>query len=646
MKRTVATLAILGVGVSLPSAAIAQNVVEASKPRPAVDDVQIALTDVRGAVHRIEQRQIDKALVLVFLNTECPIANGSIPTLNKLAAKWKRPQSGVQFFGVVSDRHVSRKAAVKHANEYRTAFPVLFDASGELADRLKPTHTPEAFVLNDRGETVYRGRIDNAWAELGKRRPKTTRHDLADAVDALCNGRPVKTARTKPVGCLFESTPPERDGDAKFTYSRDVAPIVHAHCLRCHRDGEVAPFPLAGYRDVAKRAGQIAEVVQSGFMPPWKPKQNFGHFVGERRMTQRQKEIVARWAKDGAPEGNPDDLPEPPEFTDGWQLGKPDLVVKMPEKFPVPADGPDLFRNFVIPLNFDSNRFCVAAEFRPGNRRVVHHAIFYLDTSGIARMRDRLDPGPGYGSFGSPGFLPAGDVGGWAPGYDAKKLIDGNARYVPKGSDLVIQVHYHPSGKPETDQSEVGLYFTEKPKNIAAAITVGNVGFSIPAGAKRHKLTASYELPSDVALLAATPHMHLLGREMKVTATLPDGRVVPLIWIEDWNFDWQDQYHYERPIRLPKGTRIDVQGWYDNSSDNPLNPHQPPQAVSFGDASTDEMLFCFFLVSKDDPKELLPLVMDNILPVGREMLGHYLKKAGSNLKKRPAPKSSPQRAKE
>jgi len=632
-----------------------------TKAKSPAEPLQMSLTDVGGGVHHLRQREIKKALVLVFISTECPIANSYVPTLNDLHDKYAKPRpgsrirensavaspklqnshefcyakprSGVRFYSVTSDSSVTRAAAVKHSKEYRVRFPVLFDASGELATYLKPTHTPEAFVLNADGKIVYRGRIDDAWADLGKRRPKVTDHTLADAIAATIAGKPVKAARTKPVGCFFESVSPLVNKEAAVTYSRDIAPIVHAACVRCHRDGEVAPFPLTSYRDVAKRAKQIAHVTQTRFMPPWKPKAGFGHFRNERRITKQEIALIAKWAAAGAPEGDPRDLPPLPKFKTGWQLGQPDLVLKMPQAFNVPADGPDLFRNFVLPLNNDAAKFCVAAEFHPGNRRVVHHSVFFLDTSRIARLRDSLDPKPGYGSFGGPGFVPAGDVGGWAPGYEPHRLPNGQARYVPPRSDLVLQIHYHPSGKPEQDQSEIGLYFTKKPRRIAANITVGKIGFTIPAGAKRHRMSASYELPSPITLLAVTPHMHLLGREMKVTATLPNGKVQPLIWVDDWDFNWQDQYFLDHPLRLPKGTRLTVEARYDNSSHNPLNPHRPPKDVRFGDGTTDEMLFCFFLVSKDNPRELLPLVIHNSLPIGAAMLSHYLGKAGRAMVK-------------
>lgn len=593
----------------------------------------IQTTDVNGGVHLLEQRGHAKPLVLVFLATECPIANGYVPTLNALYKKRKLEQ-GVTFYGVISDRYITRAEAAKHSKTYKIQFPTLFDASGELAEQFKPTHTPEAFVIDPHGKTVYRGRIDNTWVELGSRRRKTSQHELAEAIRAVARGEKVAVKYRKPVGCLFESPSPISNKKEAVTYSRDIAPILNAACVQCHRKGEVAPFALDSFRDAKKRAKQLARVTQSGFMPPWKPKAGIGHFRGERRLTKPQIALIKRWANSGATEGDKRDLPPSPKFNDGWKLGKPDLILKVPKAFKVPAGGPDLFRNFVIPLKNKNPKFVVAAEFRPGNRRVVHHAVLYLDNSRIARLRDKLDPLPGYGSFGGPGFVPAGDVGGWAPGYEAKQLSAGHARYVPKNSDLVVQVHYHPSGKEESDQSEVGLYFTDKPKNIAAVLTVGDLKFTIPPGKKRYHIEKSYQLPSKATLLAITPHMHVLGKAMKVTAKLPGGKVQPLIEVDDWNFDWQDQYFYKKPITLPKGTVLKVQAWYDNSSDNPLNPHSPPKPVRFGDSSTEEMMFCFFLVSKDDPRELLPLVLHNAVPVGSAMLTHYLTKIARSVGKK------------
>jgi hypothetical protein len=245
------------------------------------------------------------------------------------------------------------------------------------------------------------------------------------------------------------------------TYNQDVAPILWKNCAGCHRPGEIGPFSLLSYKDAAKRASFLVDVTESRRMPPWKPEPGFGSFHDERRLSETDIKMIAAWAEAGAPEGNVTDLPPAPKFADGWQLGTPDLVLKVPDSFSVPGTGDDVYRCFVIPIPIDSNKTVAAFEFRPGNRKVVHHALLYLDGTGAARERDQFDPGPGYASFGGPGILPTGGLGGWAPGVMPRMLPEGLGKFLKKGSDLVLQVHYHPDGKPETDQSTVGIYFTK-----------------------------------------------------------------------------------------------------------------------------------------------------------------------------------------
>lgn len=598
---------------------------------PAESQVRLdfSLLDTAGVSRSLRSEPGQSALVCVFLSTECPVANGYVPELNRQFLALREAKTGVHFFGVISDPAATRTLASQHVARFKYEFPVLFDSSGILAQALKPTHTPEAFVIDAGGILAYRGRIDDLYADLGKKRTQATQHELADAIAAVLAGKSPAKSYAEPVGCLFEAgTKPIAAG--AVTYARDIAPILQANCVKCHREGEVAPFPLVSYADASKRARQIARVTQSRFMPPWKPEPDFGHFVDERRLSDREVALISNWAEAGSPEGNTADLPAAPQFTDGWQIGEPDLIVKMPEPFEVPADGRDVFRNFVIPSGALEDKLVAAVEFRPGNRRVVHHSIFYLDTSGVARKKDAADPGPGYGSFGGPGFLPSGSIGGWAPGGTPQVLRDGMGRPLQKNSDVVVQIHYHPSGKPEVDQSSVGVHFVkEKSTKAAVAIMVVDRRLYIPAGEAEHRMAGSYTLPHDVTFVAITPHMHLLGREMKATATLPDGKVQPLIWIKDWNFNWQDQYQFAQPLRLPKGTRLDVTARYDNSDKNPLNPNTPPKTVTWGEQTPDEMFICFFLVSTDEPGQLFPLIVDNFRAMGRA------------LQKRPAKPAAP-----
>ena len=381
------------------------------------------------------------------------------------------------------------------------------------------------------------------------------------------------------------------------TFNHDIAPILYQNCASCHRPGQVAPFSLLTYQDAAKRASLIAAVTANRYMPPWKAEPGWGRFQDERRLSDQQIASLREWAKAGAPEGDPRQKPVPPEFPSGWLAGKPDAVLTTAKPFDVPADGRDVFQCFVVPLDFGAERYVRTVEFHPGNPKVVHHALFFLDMSGEARRLDAAAGGSGYPCFGGPRIVPAGGLGGWAPGATPEPLPAGMGHVVEKGADLVIQIHYHPDGKPETDRSELGLTFTDESRKGLTNFTLGPRRIDLPAGASRVEISDSGVLPQDVELIGITPHAHWLCKEMKVEATLPDGKVEPLIWIKDWDFNWQGTYRYAAPMKLPKGTRVDMHYVYDNSEANPHNPSHPPKRVRFGEQTTDEMGFAFLQVA-------------------------------------------------
>lgn len=390
------------------------------------------------------------------------------------------------------------------------------------------------------------------------------------------------------------SVPPEvvRSQVLHPTFTRDIAPVVFAQCSSCHRAGEVAPFPLLTYRDVQKRARQIALVTSQRFMPPWRPAPGYGEFQHERRLTDAQIALFRRWADAGTPEGRTADLPPAPRFTDGWQLGKPDLVLTMVKPVTVPAEGQDVNRSFVIPVHLPAGRYLRATEFRPGNRRIVHHATAMLDTSGKARALEAAQggPGAGYVSFGGPGFLPSGGLPGYAPGMGAEVFPADASGVLPKDVDVVLGMHYHPDGKAETDQSSIGLYFTDTPPvRVGSLVVMGVLNLDIAPGEKAHQEQDTYTLPVDVDVEAVYEHMHLLGKTCKMWAALPDGTTQPLIQIKDWDFSWQATYHLKRRLHLPRGTVLHAEWTHDNTADNPHQFNHPPRRVTSGENSTNEM---------------------------------------------------------
>ena len=388
------------------------------------------------------------------------------------------------------------------------------------------------------------------------------------------------------------------------TYNRDVAPILYQNCAVCHRPGEVAPFPLLTYQDAAKRAALIAAVTKSRVMPPWKPEPGYGEFKDARRLTDEQIAAIQRWAAAGAPEGDAATKPEPPVYTDGWQIGKPDKIVTIPAKFSVAADGPDQYRCFVVPTNVDKQMYVNALEFRPDNHRVVHHALIFLDPRHQGRKLAEGSPDGSYTCFGSPGFA-GGLIGGWAPGFTPVKPTAGYSTPLPKDADLVIQIHYHPSGKSEQDQSSLGLFFGDAPVHGRTALIIGTHGIDIPPGDAHYVVKAKMTVPADAALIRIAPHAHYLCKEMKIQAHLPDGSVTPLIWIKDWDFNWQNSYTYQNPIGLPKGTQIEMEYTYDNSDANPRNPSHPPVRVGWGEQTTDEMGLAFLTFALPTPADAI-----------------------------------------
>ena len=407
---------------------------------------------------------------------------------------------------------------------------------------------------------------------------------------------------------------PARPSAPAVTFSETIAPIVYANCVTCHRPGEAAPFSLISYEDVAKRGRLIARVTGEKFMPPWHAAPGHGEFIGERRLSDAQIAAISAWVKAGMPRGDAAKMPTPPEFpADGWRLGQPDLVLEMPAAFELPASGPDVFRNFVIPTGLTEDKWVRGIEFRPSARKVVHHAIFASMPGGRLAARDGADGRPGFGGMGAAGVVnDSGDsrgLGAWAVGATPMMFPEGIAARLPMGSDFLLQMHFHLSGKPEKEKSLIGIYFADRAPDkdvfsveLPALFGLG-AGIDIPPGEKRYTIQDSFTFPGDVRVYSAMAHAHYLAKEMKATATLPDGSTRPLIWIHDWDFNWQDAYVYKEPVTLPAGTRIDVSLHYDNSADNPRNPIDPPRRALWGEQSFDEMGtvgFSFEVLRKPD----------------------------------------------
>ncbi len=392
------------------------------------------------------------------------------------------------------------------------------------------------------------------------------------------------------------------------TYSREVSRIFQSKCERCHRPRDIAPFSLTNYQTAVTWSADIKRVITDRIMPPWKPVPGYGEFRDAYGLSDEERQTILDWVAAETPEGDPADLPEPVASTGEWQLGEPDAILTGPE-FNVP-DMKDLYRCFVLPTNFDAQKFVTAYQISPGNKSIVHHVLLFIDEKGESAALDGQDGSPGYKCFGGPGvnLSIGGGLGGWAPGVRAAPLPDGIGVAVPKSARIIMQVHYFAEGKPGVDQTRVGLYFSTKPiERRLIYVPLINDSFRIPPGEKGYEVTARYTVPLflDAHLINIGPHMHLLGQEIKVEADIPRKGTEKLVYVDKWDFNWQNFYTYVDQIALPAFTNVRLSCQYDNTADNPRNPSNPLREVGWGEGTQDEMCLVFLGVTFDR-ENLLP----------------------------------------
>jgi mono/diheme cytochrome c family protein len=394
---------------------------------------------------------------------------------------------------------------------------------------------------------------------------------------------------------------------AQVTYSREISRVFQTKCQICHREGDVAPFALDSYKAAMQWGEDIRRVIEKKIMPPWKPVEGHGSFKDNFGLTEDERRMILDWYKNEAPEGDRADLPEPTAQTGEWQLGDPDVVLRMPELYNVPRRK-DVYRCFVVPTGFDADTWLKAVQIVPGNRQVVHHVIIYIDTKGEAAKLDAKDEEPGYDCYGGPG-IPLnvdGMLGGWVPGMRASRTPEGVGLRLPKGASLVIQMHYFPAGKQHSDQTKVGLYFAKESDKISRRMVflpLVNTTFKIPAGNADYEVSASFPVLPGLQgqIHTIVPHMHLLGKRIQVTRTNSFTRANDsLILIDDWDFNWQGFFNTTEPVKLNVLDQLKVSCRFDNSEKNPRNPSNPLKVVGWGEGTEDEMCIAFLGLTFDN----------------------------------------------
>ena len=537
------------------------------------------LRDFRGKEHSLSDHRKSRLTVVIFMGTGCPLAKLYGPRLADLYREFAR--HGVTFLAIDSNRQDTLAMLESFARRHEISFPFLKDPGNKVADLFGAERTPEAFILDGEWQVRYRGRIDDQY-DVGYSRARPDHRFLARAIEELRDGKEVTEDRVEAVGCYIgkvaKSVP---RGDV--TYSRHVAPILNNRCVECHRKGEIAPFPLTTFKEVVGWADTIREVIEDQRMPPWHANPEYGSFANDNRLSEKEKKLIYAWVDDGASQGDPSDLPPPPEFGEGWRIPEPHLVLPIPRPFTVPAEGIVPYKYFMVDPGWKEGRWIKAAEARAGNPSVVHHILLFS-----------LPPDQERGRIGQELAL-INSIATMAPGMPPTRFPAGMGKYVPAGSKLVFQVHYTPNGSEQRDRSYVGLIFAE-PDEVKQEVKTDmaiNVAFEIPPEADDHEVKASYRFPQNSRLISLMPHMHLRGKSFRYEAVFPDGRREVLLDVPGYDFNWQNTYVLSKPLLMPEGTVLHCRALFDNSEDNLTNP-DPTTAVRFGEQTWEEMMIGAF----------------------------------------------------
>ena len=548
-----------------------------------------SLKDFRGKSVSLADYKDKKLVVLAFVGVECPLAKQYAPRLAELAKKYEA--QGVQFIGIDANQQDSVTEMSDYARIHGVSFPLLKDVGNSVADSLKAERTPEVFLLDADRKVRYRGRIDDQYGFKtggGYAQTKVRTTDLVNAIDELLSDKSISVATTHADGCrIGRIRKPNEKSDV--TYSKQISRIFQQRCESCHRPGEIGPFALQNYDEVAGWAEMIDEVVQDQRMPPWHASPEFGHWSNDTRLTDEEKKQIHEWVENGAPKGDPKDLPTPKTYVDGWQIGTPDQIVYMrDEPFKVAAEGTIEYQYFTADPGFKEDKWIRAVECRPGARSVVHHIIVFVQPPGVEAQM--FNGGPANLSL----------LQGEAPGMPATILPDGMAFFVPAGSKLLFQLHYTANGSVQEDRSCVGLCYTEasKVKEEARTMNAGNPFFEIPPQAANHPVDASFRFFADTKLISLMPHMHVRGKSFKYTLEYPDGHSEVLLDVPRYDFNWQNMYYFDKPKIAPAGSMLKCVAHFDNSPENRANP-DPTATVRWGEQTWEEMMLGWFVCTMD-----------------------------------------------
>jgi peroxiredoxin len=529
----------------------------------------------------VEKTRNSKAVVLVFTSTACPVCTAYLPRLTELA---KRHADDAVVFAAVCSHDSDDAATIAQAvRDTGAKFPMLKDAGAALAAKLHVDRVPTVLVLDSTRTVRYAGRIDDQFSPTAKK-AKATTSELADAIRSVVKGENVAISSAPAAGCRLSFPKAVAVTAEPVTYHKHVATVLQAKCQECHRPGEAGPFSLLTYGQAKNWSAMIREVVADGIMPPWHASAPYGHFKNDRRLSDDEKKTLLAWIVQGCPEGDPKDAPAPRKFAEGWRLGRePDEVLRMKDAVKVPASGDVPYKYIPLGQPFPEDRWVTAVEVRPEQRAVVHHIIAFVLPPGTSPY-DLA--GSGFGKY---------MLGAYVPGDQPIIGQPGQAKKIPKGSTILLEMHYTPNGRAVVDRSMVGLCYTKTPPETELfSLSIMNDRFRIPPGAANHEVKATHTFEKATTLESLTPHMHVRGKAFRYELVFGDGKREMVLDVPKYDFNWQSSYDFAVPRKIPAGTKLECTAWYDNSSKNPFNP-DPMKTIRWGNMTTNEMMIGFVM---------------------------------------------------
>ncbi len=535
----------------------------------------VDFTDLKGKAWRLSSFQHTRPAVIALVSTSCPVSKRYLPTLAKLEVECREKGAALLLVApTATDKPDDLRAAFRQAG---LTAPCAADSSGALAAALHASSTTDAFVLDGARTLAYRGAVDDQYG-LGYSLDAPHKRYLSDALAAVSIGDLPEIRATEAPGCALDIAAAKSAGGAPGYHDR-IARLVQTNCQECHHNGGIAPFALETYEQVSAKAGMIRKMVSGDLMPPWfaAPGQLGKHiWANDRSLLPQDKADLLAWIADGKPEGAVADAPLPRHWPADWAIGAPDAVIQIPQPIEVKATGTMPYQNVTVDTEFGEDKWVQSFEIRPTAREVVHHVLVMVENPGSKR--------------GQQDGLISGFFAAYVPGNNVVRYPEGLAKLLPAGAKLHFQIHYTPNGTATQDQVRLGLVFAKAPpEHMVRVAGIANVFLKIPPGDDNFPVTGMIPVIRPVQVLAFMPHMHLRGKAFRFEATLPDGTRQTLLDVPRYDFNWQLSYRYAEPMALPRGSKVEATGWFDNSANNPANP-DPAKLVKWGPQTSDEMM--------------------------------------------------------